>query len=439
MASLVLRLLRLAWPVSLSRLGIMGMGVCDAVMVGQLAPHELAHQALGWAPTQVMLVSGIGLLTGVQVLAARGLGAGKPEQAGGAWQRGLVVSAIAGVFAAAVAWLLGARIYTFFGVAPELAEPAARLMRILSFSVPLHLAYITTAYLVEALQRPLASTVIMWLANIVNLAINLWLVPQYGALGSAWATFGARLFLAIGLATWVLCLKDAPRLGLRQRQAAPGYREFLRVGGAAALSQAAEAGAFSGMTMIAGRLGAAAIASYQIMLNLLSVVFMIALGMSSATAVLASEAIGREQPAAAARVGWTGLWVNTGLMSCIAVLVVTFAHAIARAYTVDTQLVLIVAGLMPLAAAAMAADGGQVVVAGALRAQRDNWFPTASHVFAYAFVMPFLGFMLAETRRHGVAGLLEAIIGASIVSVGVLMSRLWVLTQRHIAAQPGVA
>jgi MATE family multidrug resistance protein len=430
MRSLVTRLLRLAWPVMLSRLGIMGMGVCDAIVVGQLAPAELSHQALGWAPTSVMLVTSIGLLTGVQVLAARALGANNPAQAGGAWQRGLVVAAISGGLASLLAWLLGPHVFTFFGVDAELAEPSARVMRVLVYSVPLHLGYVATAYFAEAIQRPLASTVLMWIANLINLVLNLWLVPRHGAIGSAWATVGARLFLMVSLAIWVLRLPDAAHLGLRSRASAPSYREFLGVGGAAALSQAAEAGAFSGMTIIAGRLGPHAIASYQILLNLLAVVFMFALGLATATAVLTSEAIGRSEPRAAARVSWVGLAVNTGLMLVIAALTLALAHPIARAYTIDTQIALTVAGLMPLMAAAITADGGQAVVAGALRAQRDNWFPTASHIFAYALVMPVLGFVLAEARGQGVRGLLQAIILASMLSVGVLMLRLWVLTQR---------
>jgi MATE family multidrug resistance protein len=430
MGSLVTRLLRLAWPVVLSRLGIMGMGVCDAIVVGQLAPDELSHQALGWAPTSVMLVTSIGLLTGVQVLAARAIGANTPAEAGGAWQRGLVVAAVSGGAAALLAWLLGPNVFTFFGVDAELAEPSARVMRVLVYSVPLHLGYVATAFFAEAIQRPLASTALMWFANLLNLLLNLWFVPRHGAIGSAWATVGARLFLMVSLTIWVLRLPDAARLGLRSRASAPSYREFLGVGAAAALSQAAEAGAFSGMTIIAGRLGKHAIASYQILLNLLAVVFMFALGVATATAVLTSEAIGRSEPRTAARVSWVGLAVNTGLMSIIAALTLALAHPIARAYTVDRQIALTVASLMPLMAAAIAADGGQAVVAGALRAQRDNWFPTASHILAYALVMPVLGFVLAEARGHGVRGLLQAIILASVLSVGVLMLRLWVLTQR---------
>ena len=44
------------------------MALVDVIVVGQLAPDELPHQALGWAPTAVFLVAAIGLLQGVQVL-----------------------------------------------------------------------------------------------------------------------------------------------------------------------------------------------------------------------------------------------------------------------------------------------------------------------------------------------------------------------------------
>src|SRR5215475_11094463 len=97
-------LLRLAGPTALARLGIIGMALADVVVVGQLTPRELPHQALGWAPTAVFLVSAIGLLTGVQVLAARSLGEGNPQGAGVVLRRGLVLALAAGVASVALMW-----------------------------------------------------------------------------------------------------------------------------------------------------------------------------------------------------------------------------------------------------------------------------------------------------------------------------------------------
>jgi multidrug resistance protein, MATE family len=430
MRALVSKLLRLAWPVSLARLGIMGMGLCDVMVVGQLAPTELPHQALGWAPTAVLLVTGVGLLTGVPVLAARGIGAGQASMAGGAWQRGLVVSAIGGALATLLIWLAGARIFTLFGIARELAEPSATVMRILALSVPLHLVYVATSFLVEAMQRPLASTLVMCAANLLNLGLNLLWVPAHGAIGSAWATFGARTFLAVALGAWVLCMPDARRFGLRARVREPSYGSFFGVGSAAALSQAAEASAFSGMTILAARSGGHAVASYQILLNILAVVFMVALGFSAATTVLTSDGVGRKAPRDAARASWTGLALNTGMMLLIALALLAFAGPIARAYTADLSVASLVASSMPLAAAALCPDGGQVVIAAALRAHGDNWFPTASHLLAYALIMPSLALTLAELMGMGVAGLMQAIVWSSLLSASVLAARLWTLTRR---------
>ncbi|TPW03475.1 MAG: multidrug resistance protein, MATE family, partial [Alphaproteobacteria bacterium] len=102
----------------------------------------------------------------------------------------------------------------------------------------------------------------------------------------------------------------------------------------------------------------------------------------------------------------------------------------------DPALVAAVAALMPIAALVLAPDGGQVVAAAALRGRGDNWFPTASHVFAYVIVMPPLAFLLGEMQGRGVAGLMEAIFIASCISVGVLVARFAWLTRR---AQGGFA
>ena len=45
-------LLTLATPVVVSRLGIMAMGLVDAIVVGQYSSTQLGYQALGWAPAR---------------------------------------------------------------------------------------------------------------------------------------------------------------------------------------------------------------------------------------------------------------------------------------------------------------------------------------------------------------------------------------------------
>ncbi|MBL8530774.1 MAG: hypothetical protein JNK94_03475, partial [Hyphomonadaceae bacterium] len=114
-----------------------------------------------------------------------------------------------------------------------------------------------------------------------------------------------------------------------------------------------------------------------------------------------------------------------------------FAPQIARLYTADVGLAAMIAALMWVSALVLAPDGGQVVAASALRARGDNWFPTFSHILAYAVVMPVIGYWLAEREGMGVAGLLFAIFWSSVLSVGILVARWWALSARPPAASAG--
>lgn len=461
--SFVAPLLRIAGPVALARLGIIGMALVDVIVVGQLAAHELPHQALGWAPTAVFLVAAIGLLQGVQVLAARSLGEGNPDGAGVALRRGLVLGGVAGLLSAALMWFGGEHIFTVFGIDAALAGASAPVMRVLAFSIPLHLLFVASTFFLEAVKKPGVGTAIMWAANLVNLALNLiwvpdlahaapvawaeplyaalhdWpllnalnaMAPEHGAVGSAWATVGARVFLAGVILACIWLLKDGAKYGVRTlSKNGPSYGALLGVGIAAAVSQAAEAGAFSAMTVIAGRISADAVSGYQILLNLMAFVFMIALGVSAAAAVLVAEAVGRNAPADATRAGWTALGINSIGMAIAAIVVFVFSHQIGALYTADLNLVAMIAGLMWICALVLIPDGGQVVAAAALRARGDNWFPTFSHVLSYLIVMPALGFWLAETRGMAVAGLLWSICLSSVLSVSILLARWWWLSSR---------
>ena len=73
----LVELLRLAGPVVMARLGIMVMGLTDAIIVGRYSAEELGFHALGWAPTSVIVTTAVGLLLGVQVMTARLVGEGR--------------------------------------------------------------------------------------------------------------------------------------------------------------------------------------------------------------------------------------------------------------------------------------------------------------------------------------------------------------------------
>ena len=91
----------LAWPVVLSRAGVMVMAMADVMMVGRFGTQPLAELALGYAVFIPIFVAGIGCLVGVISITARGLGAGSSDLPAAAL-RGLHWSVLVGGVAAAL-------------------------------------------------------------------------------------------------------------------------------------------------------------------------------------------------------------------------------------------------------------------------------------------------------------------------------------------------
>lgn len=433
-------LLRLAWPVILARLGIMTMGLVDSVVVGRHSSEDLAYLQLGWAPTGVILMTAVGLLVGVQVMTARHVGEGRPRQTGAVLRRGLLYALLIGFGAAAILYWGAPVFLRHSGLEPPLAEGASRVVRVLALSLPTYTVCVACSFWLEALAKPMPGLVTALAANIVNLALNLWLVPGAlgvsGAEGSAWATAGARLALMLMLLGYVALWSGAREHGVFDPAPdGPGAaREQRRVGYGAGTSYFVESSAFSGMSLIAGWLGGLDVAAWAIVLNLAALIFMGPLGLSSATGVLVGRAYGARDHRALVRSGVLGFGVCTVLTGLICLGVWLGAPLIAGAYTRDVLLQALVVPAIALSCLFFMADGLQVVAAQALRARGDVLVPTVTHVISYALVMLPLGYAFAFPLGLGLSGIVWAIIVASLVAAAFLLSRFALLARRD----PGV-
>ena len=434
-----LALLRLTGPVALARIGIMAMGLTDAVVVSRYSAIELSYQALGWALPAVAMVAGMGFLSGVPVMTSRYHGQGRPELTGAVFKRGLRYALGMGLAAGAGLYLFGPAMLDAFHLAPGLAAGSAPVLRVFAASLPMMLIAACAGLFLEASGRAGLSLALMWIANLFNLGLDLLLVPgtfglpALGAVGSAWATFGARTFLAVTLTACIFRLKDARSLGLfdkisKDRAAAA---ELRRLGYGAGLSQLAESAAFSGVNLVVGVISALAVAGWAVVLNLTAIVFMTPLGMSGACAVLVGRAYGARDEAGVRRAAILGFCTAAAYGLIAFAVAFPLRHAIAAAYSGDPALIAAATTGIGLAALFFIPDAVQVVAAQALRARGDVLAPTLTHVVSYALVMLPLGWVLAVKLGYGLGGTIAAVIVASLLSAGLLLGRFWMLGRRR--------
>ena len=419
----------LAWPVVLARLGIMTMGLTDAIVVGHYASRELALHSLAWAPSSVVLTTAVGLMMGVQVMTARLRGEGRHDEVGAVLRRGMVYALQIGLVSMIGLILLGPLALSNMGLEDGLGQGASPALIVFALSMPAYLISVAAQFFLEGLHRPKAGMVAMWVANAVNLALNLVLVPDMlglgvdGAVASAWATFGARTALAIFLVVFILRLPEARGWGVfaKPRRDRPVEVEQIRVGVGAGSSNFIEVGAVAAMTLFAAQLGAAESASWAVVINVSAIVFMVPMGLSSATAVLVGRAYGAGDRAGVMRSGLAGIGVVTVLAFLIAIGLWLAARPVVGAYTTDPAILAIAAPALVLATLFFVADAQQVVAAQANRAAGDVVWPTLMHLLSYGVIMIPLGWWLAH--RFGVNGIVWSVIIASLISGALLTGR----------------
>ncbi|MBS0333524.1 MAG: polysaccharide biosynthesis C-terminal domain-containing protein, partial [Proteobacteria bacterium] len=213
-------LMKLSGPVVISRLGIMAMGLSDAIVVGRYSAVQLGYHALGWAPSSVIVTMAIGLLSGIQVMTARAIGEGRRAETGAVLRRGLSYALWVGLLSAAGLALLGPPFLHVIGLEKSLADGATRALLVFALSLPGYTISVAAASWLEGLSRPGPFAWAMWIANILNLALDLLLVPgsfglpALGAVGGAWATTGARTFLAVVTLVYIVRMPQARELGV---------------------------------------------------------------------------------------------------------------------------------------------------------------------------------------------------------------------------------
>jgi MATE family multidrug resistance protein len=434
-------LLRLAGPVVLARLGIMTMGLTDAIVVGRFSPIQLGYHALGWAPTSVMVVVVISLLTGVQVMTSRAIGEGRRHAAGAVLRRGLTYALWLGLASSLLLAVFGPPLLHSVGLGRDLADGAGRVLVIFSLSLTPYVVSVAASLWLEALSKPSPAMAMMWLANVVNLAIDLVLVPgrfglpALGAIGGACATLGARTVLALALLIYIATMRESRALGVftkppRERAAEAEQR---RVGYGAGASGFFEVAAFAGMNLITGWIGPLAVAGYTVVLNMVALVFMVPLGLSTATAVLVGRAYGARDRRGVNRAGAIGFAVTASFGLIVSVLVAVAARAIVGAYTTDARLIALAVPALVLSCLFVIPDALQVVVAQSLRARGDVWAPSVTHFISYAVIMAPLAWVLALPAGLGLNGVIWAIVAASLMSAGLLLARFWMQARRDLA------
>lgn len=432
-------MLALALPVMAARVGLILQITVDSIMTGHAGAAELAHYGISMAPQVLLLVIGIGLSVGTVVLVGQADGANRPRDCGEIWHGAMAIAAVFGGVAAGIL-LFGEEILLLLGQSDAMAAGGGQALTMVGLGLPAILMFVATGFLLEGLGRPRAVMVVALAANIPNAALN-WLLieghwgfPAMGAAGATLATTVSRWAMLAALVTVVMTMRDRAHYGVTDFSAVSPrtIRRLLWLGAPLALTTGLEAAHMAALATFSGWLGETAMASWQACVNVISIAFMLALGMSTATTVRVANAVGRGDRAGVALAGWLGLALIAGIMLLGATVLVLLRPAVAELYSdVAAVQALTVAGLL-WAAIILPFDSGQAVLMGAHRGAGDVLLPVAMQGIAFWGVGVPAAYLLAILAEWGLPGVLAGMLCGMIVSSSLLATRFAIISRRDL-------
>ncbi|HET9019690.1 MAG TPA: MATE family efflux transporter [Acetobacteraceae bacterium] len=425
------------------QLSVMGMNTVDVVLAGHLGATVLGAVAVGTALFHIANIAAIGVNAALSPSVAQLDGARLRAEVGPLFRQGLLIAVALGLLLAAFVAFGAPPLTRLLGFPPSLAGPAGDFLHGVAAALPALSLFYACRGLSEGLALPLPTMLFGALGLLLLIPVGY--VLMYGALGlPALGAFGSGLATTLvswtQLAAFAVFLRLSPRyrgLGWRSGGRRPDARAIaglLRLGGPMAVSMVLESSLFSGAGLAIGTLGAVAVASHQVALNVAAFAFMVPLGVALAVTVRVGQASGRGDTAGLRRAGISGFALVLAMQCLSGGLMLAVPGAIASLYTQDASVRAGAVVLLQLAGIFQLSDGLQVVASGALRGLKDTRVPMLITALAYWIIGMPLGLLLAFGAGWRAPGMWCGLIGGLTTAACLLTVRFFALARRYARA-----
>ncbi|MBO3116722.1 MATE family efflux transporter [Winogradskyella sp. DF17] len=441
--------LRLASPVILGMLGHTFVSFIDNVMVGQLGAAELAAVSLGNSFIFIAMSLGIGFSTAITPLVAEADSEKNFSKGKSVFKHGFFLCTVMGLILFLLL-LLAKPLMTSMEQPEEVVALAVPYLDLVAFSlVPLIVfqAFKQFSDGLSLTKYPMYATL---LANVLNVVINYVLIfgkfgfPQLGIVGAAVGTLVSRVVMLFFL-WWLLAKRDkssayVTNIKFFQLNAQP-MKKLVNLGLPSAMQMFFEVAVFTVAIWLSGILGKNAQAANQIALNLASMTFMVAMGLSVASMIRVGNQKGLRDFVNLRRVAESIFFVGTIFAVIFALFFVLFHKYLPHLYVNldditelgDIKEVIEIASTLLLAAAVFQiSDSLQVIVLGALRGLQDVKMPTLITFIAYWLIGFPISYFLGKEQAYGSLGIWIGLVAGLTSAAILLYIRFHYLTKRLI-------
>ncbi|APY09762.1 MATE family efflux transporter [Seonamhaeicola sp. S2-3] len=440
---------QLAAPVMLGMLGHTFVSFVDNIMVGQLGTAELAAVSLGNSFMFIAMSLGIGFSTAITPLIAEADAEQNFSKGKSSFKNGLFLCTVLGVFLFLILFFSKPLMY-LMKQPQEVVELAIPYLDLVAFSlIPLIVfqAFKQFSDGLSMTKYPMYATL---LANVINVVLNYVLIfgkfgfPVLGIVGAAYGTLISR-FVMVGYLWYLLKGKEKSKAYVTNLKFFVldklVIKKIINLAAPSAMQMFFEVAIFTAAIWLSGLLGKNPQAANQIALNLSSMTFMVATGLSVASMIRVGNQKGLKNYVELRRIAFSIFLLGVVLAFCFAFLFLIFHNYLPKLYVdfsdvenlVDnTEVVGIASKLLVAAAIFQVSDSIQVIVLGALRGLQDVKIPTIITFVSYWLVGFPVSWFLGKSEVYGSFGIWLGLLSGLSTAAILLYIRFNYLTKRLI-------
>ena len=435
--------LKLSVPIMLGSLGHLMVSLVDNIMIGSLGPVELAAASLGNSIFFIALSLGIGFSFAITPLIAEADGKNNKEKGRKIFQHSFLLMTLIGVILAGFLFITQ-NFLDKMGQQAEVVALTKPYFSIIIFTIIPIMMFQSLRQFADGLSQTKYAMYAIIITNVVNIIMNymliygIWIFPRLELVGAAIGTLVSRLVMFFFM---LLILKNKKKFKpfleriKRKDLHKVYYKKIISIGLPTSLQMLFEVGLFSASILLAGKLGAFPQAANQIAIQLASVTFMVASGLSVATTIRVGNQKGLKQYKDLRRIAISNLLLIFLIMSVFAVLFSVMKDFLPWIFTENLEVVHIASGLLILAALFQLSDGLQVIIIGSLRGMQDVKIPTFLTFIAYWLIGFPVSYYFGIHTSLGAKGIWIGLLTGLTVSAILLYFRFNYLTKKLIESK----
>ena len=421
------------------QLAFASMGFIDTVLLGSLGVEALAGGALGAMVFQFFHIVGIGVLAATANLIAFEKGREQDQGIHSSLLSGTVTVVLLSIFFGVIVYN-GETLLLLFGQDPSIVSITTLYLDVIVWGLLPAFTFILLRSLALGVGDPSSVLPVSIIAAASNYPISYILMhgsfglPALGVQGVALGTVIVSVLMVIGMT--LLIYRKEEFKPFRFWKGWKNFRysnmkETYRLGVPIAIAHAMEVGMFSAAALLIGTMGAQALAAHQIVLQCVTLSFMLPLGLSQAVSVKVGKHYGAGNVRETKQISYYGLMLSSATAISAGLVFWLFPEFLVEIF-IDASVsqeeflsVLSLASTMLLIGAMFQlVDGWQVVLMGVLRGFKLGTSPTVIAMISYWGIgFPAAYFLGQSMGPSGVWGGMGLGLGASALLLAFLLFR----------------